>query len=187
MESRSWIFIAVILVVFFGVFYIILNPIDGLQNENLEWLKVGAEATYVQKAILSPGILHESNTSAKWRVINVYRESFRFDYVDYKGAESNTIEFDSIGNFYVCLLNLEPTFSENYVVEEKIIQVENFGALRVYEVFLETEVAIWSGIYEANTGILIELDVRGKESYKEGELMGLYTILLSTNVNFENS
>ena len=44
MESRHWIFIAVVIVASFGVFYIILNPIGGSQNENLDWLKVGAVA-----------------------------------------------------------------------------------------------------------------------------------------------
>ena len=45
--------------------------------------------------------------------------------------------------------------------------------------------AVWSGLYEGDTGILLELDVRGKGTFYVGEVMGLFTQLRETNIRFK--
>jgi len=187
MGSRSWILLSVVIIVsLFGFFYITQSPEDEAQ-ENLEWLKVGVEATYVQTAILSPGVLDSYQVAIKWRIAEVSLESFSVEYTDERGTGLTTVELDGPGNPYVCLLQLMPGESENFIAVEKAVEFGDFGSLHVYETILETETAFWYGIYEADTGILLELDVRGKEIYDDGDAMGLFTQLQSTNVEFNTN
>ena len=187
MGSRSWIFLSVVIIVsLFGFFYLTQSPKDESQ-ENPEWLKVGVEATYIQTAILSPGVLDSYQVAIKWRIAEVSLESFSVEYTDERGTGLTTVELDGPGNPYVCLLQLMPGESENFIAVEKTVEYGNFGSLHVYETILETETAFWYGIYEADTGILLELDVRGKEIYDEGDVMGLFTQLQSINVGFNTN
>ena len=187
MGSRSWILLSVVIIVsLFGFFYLTQSPEDEAR-ENLEWLEVGVEATYVQIAILSPGVLDGYQATIKWRIADVGLESFSVEYTDERGTGLTTVELDGVGNPYVCLLQIMPGESENFRAVEKTILFENFGVLRVYDTILETETTFWSGIYEADTGILLELDVRGKEVYEDGDVMGLFTQLQSINVEFDTN
>jgi len=187
MGSRSWILISVVILVsLFGFFYFTQSPGDEAR-ENLEWLKVGVEATYVQIAILSPGVLDSYQAPIRWRIADVGLESFSVEYTDERGTGLTAVELDGVGNPYVCLLQIMLGESENYRAVEKTINFENIGVLRVYETILETETAVWYGIYEADTGILLELDVRGKEVYEDGDVMGLFTQLQSINVEFDTN
>ena len=187
MGSRSWILLSVVIIVsLFGFFYLTQSPEDEAR-ENLRWLEVGVEATYVQIAILSPGVLDGYQATIKWRIADVGLESFSVEYTDERGTGLTTVELDGVGNPYVCLLQIMPGESENFRAVEKTILFENFGVLRVYDTILETETTFWSGIYEADTGILLELDVRGKEVYEDGDVMGLFTQLQSINVGFNTN
>ena len=181
--SRSWILLSVVIIVsLFGFFYF-SQSLEDESQENLEWLKVGVEATYIQIAIISPGILDSYQATIKWRISDISLESFSVEYTDERGTGLTTVELDGVGNPYVCLLQIMPGESENFRAVEKTILFENFGVLRVYDTILETETAVWYGIYEADTGILLELDVRSKEMYDDGDVMGLFTQL--QNINFE--
>lgn len=187
MGSRSWILLSVVIIVsLFGFFYLTQSPEDE-SPEKLEWLEVGVEATYIQTAILSPGVLDSYQVAIKWRIAEVSLESFSVEYTDERGTGLTTVELDGPGNPYVCLLQLMPGESENFIAVEKTVEYGNFGSLHVYETILETETAFWYGIYEADTGILLELDVRGKERYDEGDVMGLFTQLQSINVGFNTN
>jgi len=187
MGSRSWILLSVVIIVsLFGFFYLTQSPKDESQ-ENLEWLKVGVEATYIQTAILSPGVLDSYQVAIKWRIAEVSLESFSVEYTDERGTGLTTVELDGPGNPYVCLLQIMPGESENFIAVEKTVEYGNFGSLHVYETILETETAFWYRIYEADTGILLELDVRGKEIYDEGDVMGLLTQRQSINVGFKTN
>ena len=188
MGSRSWILLSVVIIVsLFGFFYLTQSPKDEAQEKNPEWLQVGVEATYLQTAILSPGILDNYQVTIKWRIADINIESFSVEYTDERGTGLTTVELDGPGNPYVCLLNIMPGESENFIAVEKAVEFGDFGSLHVYETILETETAFWYGIYEADTGILLELDVRGKEIYEDGDVMGLFTQLQSINVGFKTN
>jgi len=187
MGSRSWVLLSVVIIVsLFGFYYFTQSPGEEVR-ENLEWLEVGVEATYVQIAILSPGVLDSYQAPIKWRISDVGPDSFSVEYTDERGTGLTTVELDGVGNPYVCLLQIMLGESGNYVAVEKTIMFENIGVLRVYDTILETETAVWYGIYEADTGILLQLDVRGKEEYEDGDVMGLFTQLQSINIEFDTN
>jgi len=186
MGSRSWAIVAVIIVASLaGIYYLSLSSKDEIQDRIPEWLVVDAEATYIQTAILSPGIFDDYRTIVKWRVADFSTESISLEITDERGTGLTTVELDGPGNPYFCLFNIQVGESENSVVVESTMEFENFGSLRVYETIFEAETAFWYGIYEADTGILLQMDVRGKGEYAEGEPMGLFTQLQSINVDFK--
>lgn len=188
MGSRSWTLLAIIVIAsFVGLYYLNQSPEDEAQEKTPEWLEVGVEATYIQTAILGPGVFDDYRVTIKWRIADINLESFSVEYTDERGTGLTTVELDGPGNPYVCLLNVRPGESENFVAVEKTIEFEKFGSLRVYETILEAETAFWHGIYEADTGILLQLDVRGKGEYNDGEAMGLFTQLQSINVEFKTN
>jgi len=188
-KATSGLSILIILIILgisiFGYFYLVRSPDDIAILEMPSWVQIGAEATYDQRAILSPDNLDSYVVTAKWEIVKIYLESFDLEYMDESGIRVTNYELDGLGGFYVFLFGLEPGRVENYFVKEDIIDFLDFGRLRVYHMTLETDSAVWSGLYEGDTGILLELDVRGKGTFYVGEVMGLFTQLRETNIRFK--
>lgn len=148
-----------------------------------EWVEVGVKAVYDDQTIISPGIYNNSITTGKWEVVKVYTRSFQVNYSDAYSSSVITLNVDDPGAVHICVFEYDSEV-DVVTVEEDEIKFRDFGVLQVVRFILEDEDSVYTGIYEWDTGIMLQLECLWKGQYTEGEVMGYFLQLREINIEF---
>ena len=107
-----------------------------------------------------------------------------FEYV-IKGVTSTTVrtlDLNHPGDLGFCVFFHSDHYA--YTLDEDEIEVLDFGKLSVYNFTTENDDSVYNGVYEKNTGIMLFLEVHDKGKFEEGEEMGYYEQISSTDIDF---
>lgn len=175
--------------VIIGVVATLYTAYDYFQRRSVifrsmpEWVEVGVEAVYDDQTVISPGTYNETILTWRWEIVKVFTRSFQVNISSAYGSSIVTIDTDSPGAIHVCLFDYE---SEVDIVtaEEGEIEFGDFGKLMVVYFSLEDDDSIYTGIYEIETGIMLQLECQWKGQYLEGEMMGYLLKLRDINIEF---
>jgi hypothetical protein len=177
------------LLVILGISSTLFIAYDYFQRRSIvhalmpEWVEIGVKAVYDEQTIICPGILNETKIIVEWEVVKVYRRSFEVRYSSAHGDRSTILNVDDPGHLNICVFEFEPE-GEVYTVEEDEINFLDFDTLKVFRLTLEDEYSINTGIYECETGIMLQLESRWKGDFSEGETMGYIIELREINLDF---
>jgi len=178
-----------LVLVIIGVVATLYTAYDYFQRRSVifryvpEWVEVGVKAIYDEQTVISPGTYNETITTWEWEIVRVFTRSFQVNTSGAYGSSIITINTDSPGALHICVFEYESEV-EIVTAEGGEIEFGDFGKLAVLHFSLEDDDSIYAGIYEHETGIMLQLECQWKGQYVEGEMMGYFLKLRDINIEF---